>query len=281
MYPGRVIASDLAQPRFRGLRARLRRPRRDRRGDGGVPARLRARARVAACLRSSTSRSIRRRSRRRPRSAPSAPPRSPSARNREAPAHFEDATMNVDEALRRFAEGWACRAKRWRGLWTIGRRLRRASSQGCAPSPRAMTRPRRTESDLLYRSSLRTDAGGARLRTAMPPDRRGSRSGDWLGDATAETLPGILINVVRRRRGAAYDGDRVAGRRRIRPRRGLARPSAIWLGRKARSTTRRCAHVSGACGGRRARARCPPSGPAGPRRPRRWATRTSRWRPPF
>ena len=45
-YPGRVIGTDAAKPGFRGVRARLRRPRRDGRSDGGVRARLRARARL-------------------------------------------------------------------------------------------------------------------------------------------------------------------------------------------------------------------------------------------
>ena len=42
MFPGRVIGNRAAQSGFRGLRARVRRPWRNGRGDGRVPARIRA-----------------------------------------------------------------------------------------------------------------------------------------------------------------------------------------------------------------------------------------------
>ena len=61
-YPGRVIATDLVDPGFRRARPRPRRPWRDGRDDGGVRARLRARASPPASPRSSRSSSIPRRS---------------------------------------------------------------------------------------------------------------------------------------------------------------------------------------------------------------------------
>ena len=61
-FPGRVVGTDLVNPDFAALRARVRRARRDRRAHGRVRGRVRARARRRADRRCCTCASIRRRS---------------------------------------------------------------------------------------------------------------------------------------------------------------------------------------------------------------------------
>ena len=63
-YPGRVVRHRPRQPGLRRLRARLRRARRGRRADGGLPGGVRARARPPAGRRCSSCASTPRRSRR-------------------------------------------------------------------------------------------------------------------------------------------------------------------------------------------------------------------------